>query len=198
MSILSGAKKAAKFTFVSMPLSILGWGQLKQGNRQIGDLWRSINAPICPECQQGGLHRRTDTSSNDETLHPWECSNVDCHFTILAPDALAVREIARARSIERTKQRFAFLSDQKRIQLIRGHTWKSRFFWACATVLSVGSIYMLGSGAAMLTTMAWIGWSIATALWGLRWSYRAWQIETGTLYVAGSYARFILNERWLR
>jgi hypothetical protein len=41
MSILSGAKKAAKFTFVSMPLSILGWGQLKQNHGFIRDLWHT-------------------------------------------------------------------------------------------------------------------------------------------------------------
>ena len=198
MNILSGAKKAAKFTFVSMPLAILGWGHLKQGAQHISDLWRSINAPTCPECQQGSLHGRTDTTSNDKALHPWECSNADCQFATLAPDLLAAREIAHARFVERTKQQLAFLNDQMRIQLVRGHTWKSRFFWACATVLSVGSIYTLGSGAEMRTTMAWIGWSVASALWGLRWSYRAWQVETGTLYVTGSYVRFVLNGSWLR
>ena len=41
MKIVDGAKRAAKFTFVEMPLSILGWRQIKANNGYISDLWRS-------------------------------------------------------------------------------------------------------------------------------------------------------------
>jgi len=32
MNLKNGAKRAAKFTFVDMPLSILGWRQIKANN----------------------------------------------------------------------------------------------------------------------------------------------------------------------
>ncbi len=46
MNLKNGAKRAAKFTFVDMPLSILGWRQIKANNGYIRDLWRTLRNPL--------------------------------------------------------------------------------------------------------------------------------------------------------
>ena len=137
MSFFTGAKRAAKFTFVSMPSSLLGINQLKMGNQHISDLWRSLSYPACPECNAGVLHRHAEATQNSDALYPWECRNKDCYFTILAPaDVNEVRKIAAEWSAARTRQRLAFLGDPERYKLIRGHSIESRFWFACASVLA--------------------------------------------------------------
>lgn len=199
MRIFNSIGKAAKFTFVSMPLSILGVNHLKMGNEQIRDLYRSLNAPACPECQRGGLHRHADEEKDGDTLYAWQCSNKDCDFSILGPaDVNAVRQIATARSAERGRQRLAFLDDPERGRLIRAHLRSSRFLWACAAVLIAGFIYMLASGASVMLSLNWLAFGIMTSVFALKRSYRAWQVETGTIFVEGAFFRFVQHGKWVR
>ncbi|MES2354033.1 MAG: hypothetical protein V4568_06425 [Pseudomonadota bacterium] len=200
MSILQGAKRAAKFSFWSMPLSMLGYGQLKAGNQHIRDLWRSLSAPACPECCKGVLHRHAESTSDSEALYPWECSNVECGFSIFASvDVNSVREIARARSAERTRQRLAFIDDPARNKLIRGHSLESRFWYACASFLAAWFIYLIASGAPFGACVTSLSFAFATTILAITKSYRAWQVETGSIFLPESPFWFWLKyERWVR
>lgn len=200
MSILKGAKRAAKFTFWSMPLSMFGYGQLKAGNQHIRDLWHSLSDPACPECCKGILHRHADPTPDSDALYPWECSNSGCGFAIFAPaDVHSVREIARARSAERTRQRLAFIDDPARHKLIRGHSIESRFWYACASLLVAWFIYLIASGAPLGTCLSSLSFAFAAVVLAITKSYRAWQVETGSIFLAESPFWFwFKHERWVR
>lgn len=199
MNFFSGAKRAAKFTFVSMPASMFGINHLKMGNQQIRDLYRSLSAPTCPECQRGGLHRQSDAEKNSAALYPWECSNKDCDFSILGPaDVNSIRKIVIARSAERGRHRLAFLDDPERVRLIRSHLWSARFLWACAAVLVAGFIYMIASGATIILSLNWLAFGFMTSVFALKRSYRAWQVETGAIFEEGAFLRFFKYGKWVR
>jgi hypothetical protein len=200
MSFFSGAKRAAKFTFVSMPSSLLGINQLKMGNQHISDLWRSLSYPACPECNAGVLHRHAEATQNSEALYSWECGNQDCDFTILAPYNLTeVRKIAAEWSAARTRQRLEFLGDPERYKLIRGHSIESRFWFACASVLAAWLIYLIAAGAPLGACASALSFCFSATVLGVTKSYRAWQVETGNIFLPQSlFFHFFKNERWVR
>lgn len=200
MSFFSGAKRAAQFTFVSMPSSILGINQLKMGNQHIADLWRSLSYPACPECNAGVLHRHADATQNSDALYPWECRNKDCDFTILAPaDVNEVRKIAAEWSAARTRQRLEFLGDPERYKLIRGHSIESRFWFTCSLALAAWLIYLIAAGAPLGACATSLSFGFSASVLGVTKSYRAWQIETGNIFLPQSlFWHFFKNERWVR
>ncbi|MDH6160336.1 hypothetical protein [Janthinobacterium sp. CG_23.4] len=200
MSFFSGAKRAAQFTFVSMPSSILGINQLKMGNQHIADLWRSLSYPPCPECNAGVLHRHAEATQNSEALYPWVCRNKDCDFTILAPaDVNEVRKIALDWSAARTRQRLSFLDDPERYKLIRGHSIESRFWFVCASVLTAWLIYLIAAGTPLGACASALSFGFSACVLGVTKSYRAWQVETGNIFLPQSlFWHFFKNERWVR
>ena len=198
MSILSGAKKAAKFTFVSMPLSILGWGQLKQNHGFIRDLWHTLRNPRCPECGRGVMHRPTNAQADDTALYPWECS-ARCGFGVLAPeDPAEIRRIVDARMEVRGKQRLAFLEDQERSKLIRSHLLKSRGYWIVVALVFLMAAWQLAIGAPMMVVLSVLCMCLPFSVHAIRWSYRAWQVRSGTLFVEGAFGRYVRDMLWVR
>lgn len=204
MGIWKAGKKAAKFTFVSMPLSILGINQLKMGNRQIADLWKSLSNPVCPECDKGVLVMQGDEGQvidqqQDGTtrhLHPWVCNS--CGFAFLEENDVAkVRESAARYRNERVKADLTDMEYAEREKIARGHRLHSRAFFVASTLAAIGFIYMLASGAALLLALNWL--SIAFALWvfGMKKSYRSWQVKTGHLFVDGAFWFWFKHEKWL-
>ena len=200
MGFWNSGKKAARFSFISMPLSILGINQLKMGNQHISDLWRSLSYPACTECNAGVLHRHAEATQNSDALYPWECLNKDCDFTILAPaDVNEVRKIAAEWSAARTRQRLEFLGDPERYKLIRGHSIESRFWFTCASALAAWLIYLIASGAPLGACATSLSFGFSASVLGVTKSYRAWQVETGNIFLPQSlFWHFFKNERWVR
>lgn len=202
MGFWSAGKKAAKFTFVSMPLSILGVNTLKMGNRQIADLWKSLSSPVCPDCDKGVLVMHDDGNIIDQHdgasrhLYPWKCNN--CGFAFLEePDASKVRDAASRYRNERVQATISTMERDKREQIARSHRLHSRTFFSASIFAAAGFIYMLASGAAIVLALNWF--SIAVALWvfGMKKSYRSWQVQTGNLFVDGAFWFWLKHERWI-
>lgn len=188
-----------------MPASILGVGLLRAGNRHIADLWKSLTHPVCPSCDKGilimqageegqVLDQRTDGSIL--TLHPWVCHK--CGFGLLAPDdpAKARDSAARLRN-ERVKELLSGMELAEREQIARGHRLHSRTFFLTSALIMCGFLYMIASGATLLLSVNWL--AIAFVLWvfGMKRSYRAWQVMTGQLFVSGALWFWFKNEKWL-
>jgi len=205
VGIWKASKKAAKFAFVSMPMSIFGINQLKMGNRQILDLWKSLSNPVCPECDKGVLVMQGDEGQvidqqQDGTttrhLHPWVCNN--CGFTFLEEgDVAKIRESAARYRNERVKAELADMEYAEREKIARGHRLHSRAFFVASTLAAIGFIYMLAAGASLLLALNWL--TIAFALWvfGMKKSYRSWQAKTGNLFVDGAFWFWFKHEKWL-
>ena len=74
MTLFNGVKRATRYVFVDMPLSVIGWRQLQANNGYIRDLWHSLRAPKCPECGRGIMHLPNDAKPDDKALYGWECT----------------------------------------------------------------------------------------------------------------------------
>lgn len=197
MKIIDGAKRAARFTFVDMPLSMLGWRQLKANHGYISDLWHSLQNPQCPECGRGVMHLPADAQP-DDSLYPWECS-AKCGFGVLAPqDPAEIRHIVQARSETRGKQRLAFLGDPERDKLIASHLRRSRAFWVATAVVFLTAMWQLAAGAPVLVVLSVLSLCLPFSIHAIRWSYRAWQVRTGTLFVDGAFGRYLRDMLWVR
>ena len=198
MNLKNGAKRAAKFTFVEMPLSILGWRQLRANNGYIRDLWRTLRHPQCPECGRGVMHLPADAQPDEKALYPWECS-AKCGFGVLAPqDPAEIRHIVQARSETRGKQRLAFLEDQERSKLIRSHLLKSRGYWIVVALVFLMAAWQLAIGAPMMVVLSVLCMCLPFSVHAIRWSYRAWQVRSGTLFVEGAFGRYVRDMLWVR
>ena len=198
MSILNGAKKAAKFTFVEMPLSILGGRQLRANNGYIRDLWRTLRHPQCPECGRGVMHLPADAQPDEKALYPWECS-AKCGFGVLAPqDPAEIRHIVQARSETRGKQRLAFLGDPERDKLITSHLRKSRAYWVVVALVFLMAAWQLAIGAPVMVVLSVLCMCLPFSIHAIRWSYRAWQVRAGTLFGEGAFGRYVRDMLWVR
>jgi uncharacterized membrane protein len=203
MSILGKGKKVAKFTFVSMPLSFLGINQLKMGNQQITDLWRSISSPVCPECDKGVLIIQRnespiiDQQQNDSPRHlyPWVCNS--CGFSFLEEDETdKVRKDAVLYRNERVKVDLTELEYNERNQIARRHQIHSRVFFIASLLTAIGFIYMLASGAPLLLAMNWFTIAFAVWVFGMKKSYRSWQVKTGHIFIEGAFLFWFKHEQW--
>ncbi|GLF60617.1 hypothetical protein VNPA152081_48540 [Pseudomonas aeruginosa] len=198
MNLKNGAKRAAKFTFVEMPLSILGWRQLRANNGYIRDLWRTLRHPQCPECGRGVMHLPADAQPDEKALYPWECS-AKCGFGVLAPqDPTEIRHIVQARSETRGKQRLAFLGDPERDKLITSHLRKSRAYWVVVALVFLMAAWQLAIGAPMMVVLSVLCMCLPFSVHAIRWSYRAWQVRSGTLFVEGAFGRYVRDMLWVR
>ena len=204
MGFFDNGKKAAKFTFISMPMAILGVNQLKLGNQQIRALWRSNFSPTCPDCERGVLLKgdseqqevEQSTSGEIRVLHRWACTN--CGFAFL--DEADIRKVrtstARYRN-ERVKLQLTQMERDQMDTLARSHRLHSRCFFVASVFALLGSLYMIASGAGIMVALNWL--SIGFMLWvfGMKKSYRSWQVTSGQLFVDGAFWFWFQTQRWI-
>lgn len=196
--IMNGAKRIAKYTFVEMPLAMIGWRQFKANNGYLRDLWHTLSNPHCPECGKGVMCIPHDAEPDNKALYPWTCS-AKCGFGVFAPKhAAAINEIIAFRNEQRGKQRLAFLDDPTRSKLIRSHLRKSRGYWFAAALVFAMFAWQLAKGAPWMVVFSVLSLALPFSIHAIRWNYRAWQIRTGTLFVPGAFQHFVRDFLWVR
>lgn len=204
MGSFSSGKKAAKFAFVTMPMAALGVNQLRMGNQHIKALWRSNFSPACPECERGVLLKADDGQQDLDqqrdggirVLHTWTCNS--CQFVLLEEDDMRkVREHAAHYRNERVRERLTTAERHEIDRIARNHRLHSRAFFVASLFAVLGFIYMLATGAGVLIALNWL--SIGFALWvfGMKKSYRSWQVATGQLFVEGAFWFWFQHQRWI-
>ncbi|NIF27702.1 hypothetical protein F3J44_15130 [Pantoea sp. Tr-811] len=204
MGLFSSGKKAAKFAFITMPMAALGLNQLRMGNQHIKALWRSNFNPACPECERGILLRGEDDYQSFEQsaggkvreLHSWTCNN--CDFALLEEDDLKkVRDHATHYRNERVKAQLTTIERQEVDRIARNHQLHSRAFFIASLIAVIGFVYLLATGAGVMIALNWL--SIAFALWvfGMKKSYRSWQVKTGQLFVQGAFWFWFQHQKWI-
>jgi len=207
MSIGDVGKKAVRFTFISMPLSILGANQLKMGNQYISNIWKTLLNPVCPECDKGVLsikekgtqvldgHKGVNTE--DWHSYSWVCGK--CGFTFIekSGDIDRVRKATARYRNERIKTSLTEMERSEIERITRGHYLHSRVFFFASMFAIIGFIYMLASGATFILALNWL--SIAFVLWilGMKKSYRSWQVKTRHLFVKGAFWLWFKHEKWV-
>jgi len=204
MGFFNTGKKVAKFTFISMPLSLFGVNQLRMGNQQIKALWQSNFNPICPNCDHGVLLKQDSveqeleqTPEGDTRLyHPWVCSN--CQFGFLEEDSKKkVRASAARYRNERIKTTLSTIEYDEIQRIAKSHRVHSRALFLCSLFGIIGFFYMLYSGASLMLSLNWL--SISFSLWvlGMKKSFRCWQVLSGQLFVEGAFWHWFQTQKWI-
>ena len=197
--------KAAKFTAVTMPLSIFGWQLNKRLFAWVRALCAGSINPTCPDCDSGILLAQTDASAildqpvkatdKPQPLYPWACNH--CGFTLLAGlDHKHVGEVARRHRFGRARAAFGDLAMQERDGFAGKHRVASRIFFGTSAAMLVGGIYMLASGTSLMIALPWLSFSGMYWIFGMTRSYRAWQVATGHLFVEGAARHWFSHEKW--
>ncbi|MBK4987452.1 MULTISPECIES: hypothetical protein [Pseudomonas] len=204
MGLFSTGKRAAKFAFITMPMAALGVNQLRMGNQHIKALWRSNFSPACPECERGVLLQQDGDYQDIEqhpsgrvrVLHSWQCNN--CQFALLEEaDSRKVREHAARYRNERVRGQLTTLEREELDRIAGSHRLHSRAFFIASLAATLGFVYMLATGAGVMIALNWL--SIGFALWvfGMKKSYRSWQVSSGQLFVEGAFWFWFQHQKWI-
>lgn len=196
--------KTARFTFISMPASIFGWNLNKLLFARLRSYWKHTTSPVCPQCDHGFLSCDTSDSpiidqadnGQQRDLYPWQCSH--CDFVILGePNAALIRETCSRIRADYAKTEIDEIEAQEREAISTRHKISSRLFYGFAFLIFLGFLYMTITGASIIVCINWLSFSFMFSVWGLKRSYRAWQILTGHVFEEGAFWYWLKNERWL-
>lgn len=194
MSFWSGTKKTVKYVAWGMPSAILGVPMLRAGSRQIRDLYRSLTWPICPQCQKGTLERR-DPNDPAAVETSWHCRQ--CKSVFMAPvDPRDANLFFTASRRETAIEAVAHLADTSRAALMRGHRWRSRWYFGTAAVFLGSFLVNIALGAGFMALLNWLILTSVMFIFGLKASYRCWQITNGVIFEPGSFRRWFWRGRW--
>ena len=201
MSIWGKSKSAAKFVFVKIPAGILGVNTLRSNHQTIKALYETISNPACPKCSGGVLtvqgSAQAGDSDNPNLKYAWACNR--CDFMILGSSDK--RSIIPALTSIRQEQSLALfdgLEADARQKYVKAHTLHSRIFFSASMAFFLGFCWMLLRGDGLLLSINWIALALCMFVFGLKKSYRAWQVENGVLYVQGAFKSWFNNEKWFR
>lgn len=205
MSFLKGAGKTARFAFVKVPMAILGVNQLKGGNQLIADLWRSLSNPVCPACDKGVMSIKTEVDplydqSSDGTmqrLYPWSCKKCGWEFLETNDPRKVNAHCVQLRN-ERVKASLSTLEMAQREPIARSHKLHSRAYFTAFTITMLGAIYMTATGVSFITVANWLSMAFLFFVFGIKKSYRAWQVSTGNIFIEGSFWFWFRNEKWIQ
>jgi hypothetical protein len=197
MTILKTAKKVAKFTFVSMPLSIFGWRNISSNHQHLKDLVNTIRNPHCPMCDKGVMFVHKDAEPDENALYPWTCSG-GCGFGVLTHrDQDSINKVLLPLIAKKGRTQLNGMSEEEQAGLIKSHTRQSRMFWVLAVLCPLIALYSFVTGSVALTCISILSMTLPFSALAIKWSYRAWQVRTGTLYVEGAFKQFVKRGLWI-
>ncbi len=208
MNIRKPVGKAIKFAFVKIPQGIVGWQLNKQMYGHVRNNWARATSPACPECDAGIMlcddsEAPTIVEQNagaprkkQELLYPWQCA--DCGFSLLAPkDAGAVRKIVAQRRAVQAESAFSDMEMAERQAIARRHRIGSRIFLVVALLTFLNFAQMVAFGVSWFVTLNWLSFSLMFAVFGMKKSYRAWQVTSGHVFEEGAFWHWLKHEKWL-
>lgn len=204
MSLINKAGKAVKFATITVPLGVVGWTFNKKMFAFSRGFWtRSVN-PSCPMCERGVLMcnhdaepaQQPDGSKGSVPLFPWVCT--DCAFTVYEPrNPAGVRHTVSLLKQQQAKAAFTELELADRERFAKGHRTSSRIFYVAATLMFGNFIRLLIENAPLLIAINWLCFSFMFWVFGMKRSYRAWQIANGHLFEKGAFAYWFKHGKWL-
>lgn len=201
MTKFKRTRNALKWTLISVPLGVLGYKQIKQGNKVMGNLIHQLANPTCPECNRGVMVLDEDADGilqeNGEPLYPWHCNA--CEYFLFAPvDNKQTKNMVGQVRAENTLKTIGSIDDEELELYAKTQRMTSRVFFLCSVLTMFGFFYMVAfSDASFLICLNYL--AIAIALWtfGMVRSYRHWQLMNRKLFIKGTFLQWVKTEKWM-
>lgn len=197
MTILKNTKKAVKFAFVSMPLSIFGWRNISSNHQHLKDLVSTFKNPHCPVCDKGVMFVHNDAHADENALYPWTCSQ-GCGFGVFTQrDLGSINKVLLPLITKKGRAKLNGMSEEEQAELIKAHTRQSHMFWIFAALCILIALYSFATGTLTVTCVSILSMTVPFSIYAIKWSYRAWQVRTGTMYVEGLFKRYVKSGLWI-
>jgi hypothetical protein len=172
--------KSAKFTAVTMPLSIFGWQLNKRLFAWVRALWAGSINPTCPDCDSGILLAQTDAPAIlDQPVKATDKPRPSIH----GPATTAASRCWRG-STTSTSARWHVVTASAAL-VLRSATWRCKsakpsrqashgvaHLLGTSAAMLVGGIYMLASGTPLMIALPWLSFSGMFWVFGMTRSYR--------------------------
>ncbi|WP_083671742.1 hypothetical protein [Pseudomonas frederiksbergensis] len=201
MEILKKAKAVVKntpkFMFWTMPRSIFGWRSIVSNHQHLTDMMDTLRNPHCPMCEKGVMFVHKDAEPDENALYPWTCSG-GCGFGVFTQkNQKAINEVLLPLITKKGRAQLNGMSEEEQTGLIKSHTRQSRIFWVFAALCPLIALYSFATGSVGLTCISILSMTLPFSILAIKWSYRAWQVRTGTLYVEGAFKQFVKRGLWI-
>lgn len=180
-----------------MPLSIFGWRNITSNHQHLKDLVNTIRNPHCPMCDNGVMFVHKDSKPDENALYPWTCSG-GCGFGVFTGrDQNSINKVLLPLVSKKGRAQLNGMSEEEQTGLIKSHTRQSRIFWVLAALCPFIALYNFATGGLVLTCISIFSVTLPFSILAIKWSYRAWQMRTGTLYVEGAFKQFVKRGLWI-
>lgn len=205
MSLFKPVRKAAKFTFVTIPSGLFGWTLNKRLFGWLTSYWRRSTSPACPECDSGvllvqvqddGLSPEAEGDGAERRLYPWVCTSCG-HALLEERNPVKVREVVAVRRRERLLQTLGELRLRQRQDIAKRHKVASRIFFAVAMLTFLNFVRLLAMNVSFIVAANWASFALMFFVFGMKSSYRAWQVVGGHLFEEGAFWHWFKHEKWL-
>lgn len=182
-------KSAFKFIFSSVPKGLIGTNQLSQGNSVIKTLLINIKNPVCPNCNKGVL-----LENKKEIDTTYTCNK--CSYSVVSEKEEIHHTISK---VNREKYKNLPLHDNEGEikKILMNHIYTSRVFFFLSLMSFLYSCYLIVIHASWMDVLNALSISLIFVVYGMKRSYRAWQVLSGNLFIPGSFLRWLQNEKWL-
>ena len=191
MNMFKKSLSSLKFVFIDIPSYLIGARQLKSANDYIGDLYKTLKNPICPECNKSALIIK-ERNNVDEGLCFWSC--VNCSFYIVAE--INEKKLQQELNKIRISKYNNNIKESDLLKIKNNHKRISRIMYIFSIIPLLGSFYMIANESPILIALDWWCVFFVIYLYAMKRSYRYWQINTGNLFITGSFFKWFKEEKW--
>jgi transposase-like protein len=194
MGFWDRTKRTAKYVVWGMPATIFGVPMLRAGSQQIRDLYRSLTWPVCPHCQCSTLVR-VDPDDPKATDTHWLCHQ--CKGFFIGPvDVKAANAFFSEIRHQAAVTQMSAMANAERKGLTRKHRFVSRWYYGMAVAFLLGFFFNIAVGSGVFSLFNWVILALLMFIFGLKASYRCWQITTGVIFQPGAFRRWFWHGRW--
>ena len=177
----SPSKRA--FVFFKMPFRATTLDNLVNSTQEIKTNFIASYSIVCPSCSSGIMMRDKDINKKYNGLVEWYCSSSNCNFSVYAlPTHNDLKIRIKEPAYEIGQVRLKSMTNEERNGLIDQHMGKSKLFRYTSFFFFIVFFWNLLFQRWVLVSHFFIIF-IVTFAFSIKWSYRAWQIKSGNVYL---------------
>ena len=172
---------------------VAGVEAIRAGGNVLVDLGKKAASPVCPKCGQGRLSLRKSVPASDGHEARYRCCDSCDYQQPLTGATNAEFESLR----DYTMERIDSMSDAEVAAILRTHKLSSRVFYSLSGMMCLYAFYMMLFGQVTGMFLSLSGFALMFLVFGIKSSYRHWQVSTGTLFEPGSFRRWWATGPWV-
>lgn len=169
-----------------------GGESIKIGYRLMRRQWNLVTNKSCPNCSKGSLFSFYGDPESGEVARFRGCNSCDYYEAWDTEKDNSSMDRLRAIAHERL-----FSDPEKCVRRMRSMLFASRCWYSMAVCCVAYAAYTVMSGLSILIFINVMGVAMFMFIRGIAAAYRFWQVKENTVFVSGSFKRWITLGKWL-